>query len=423
MVDKEMLDAINKLLDDKLPKDGIILSSAMSQPEGSDMRKQITKRSDGRYMVTVYDKSHNRKYLYGTTEAEVRSKIKEFMRKDKIVDEASKNICKLSDYIDYWLKTYTYHNIEHSTYDRIESTYNHHIKNNAIGKMDIYDITINDMQTYINSKITSGLSMSSLKKIKGLLTQALDKAVLLEYITKNPIKQIEFRPILSKAEVTDYDDEYEEWFESFSNEDKEKLRSCIAKSWAKSKRYRTAPVILLNFKLGLRIGELIALTWDDIDFVNKIVRITKANVVIKERDENKTYTGHMISKDSHPKTRAGRRKIELCDSAIEILKEIQRRNTQMGIVSKYVVCTNNGTQESKRNFTRTLNTVCRAAEINYRTPHKIRKTCVSNLIDADVPISKVSKMIGHTNSRTTINSYYKPTDDASEKVRLAMDKM
>ncbi len=411
-----------KLLYDALESSGIITASAMSQQEGSEMKKQITIRSDGRYMATVYDRNHKRKYIYGMTEVEVRNKIKEFKRKDKIVDEAGKNIYTLSDFIDYWLKTYKYRNVKSSTYDRIESTYIHHVKNNKIGDMALYNITLNDMQMYINAKIDSGLSLSSLKKIIELLDQSLEKAVSLEYITKNPMDKVEFRPCVMKTEDPDCDDN-DESLDSFTDSEKEKLKYAISNAWSKSRRYRTAPAILLNFKLGLRIGELIALTWDDIDFDNRIIKINKGNVVIKERDENLNYTGKMIKKDTTPKTKAGRRRIEICDAAIDVLRELQRRNQQMGISSKYVVCTNKGTQETKRNFARTLEVVCRAAGIDYKSSHKIRKTWTSNLIDQDVPLSKVTKLIGHTNSRTTISAYYKPTDDVSEKVRLAMEKM
>lgn len=125
-------------------------------------------RNDGRYegRITI---NHKRKGFYGNTKTEVKNKAKEYLQKIENGYREPKKI-KLNDYIEYWMRTYKLDKIEQSSYARLNSVYEHQIKNN-IGVKNIGDVTCFDIQKMIDeysnpkNQNTKPLAKSGLKKL------------------------------------------------------------------------------------------------------------------------------------------------------------------------------------------------------------------------------------------------------------------
>ena len=125
----------------------------------------------------------------GKTEAEVKKRYKDYKKEFELPPRRMPlQQCDMlvSEYVDFYLKTYKYETVKYSTYDRLESCYNNHIKDDEIGRKMLRKVTPDELQMYFNRK-RSVLSLSSLKKIKEVLLPCFEHAMKSDYIVRNPL--------------------------------------------------------------------------------------------------------------------------------------------------------------------------------------------------------------------------------------------
>ena len=229
----------------------------------------IKERCDGRYEGRITNDG-KRKSFYGKTKAEVKTKAKEYLMKiEGGYREPSKIV--LNDYIEYWLKTYKWNKIEPSSYTRLYRVYECQLKD-TIGKKSIGQITTKDIQKFIDDHANppnnniKPLALSGLKRILQLLRPCLKMAVKDGIIQTNPCDDV----ILPKASCI-----LTETKTQFSLTDKEliQFQNAAMSKYKTKDEYcsRDAFILLLIVNLGLRVGEVLALEWDDIDFEKSIV--------------------------------------------------------------------------------------------------------------------------------------------------------
>ncbi len=366
-------------------------------------KMNIRQRKDNRYegRITINDV---RKCFYGKTKTEVKQKAKEYLLKIENGYKEPQSII-LNDYIEYWLNNYKYNKIEPSSYDKLERTYNNQIKN-TIGKKKIGDVTTKDIQRIIDeyanptSSSTKPLAKSGLKKIIHLLNPCLKKAIQEGIIYNNPCKDV-ILPIDSAIVVPT-----KEQF-ALSDEEMNKLKQeCLAKYKNGEYKYRNGVILMIMLNTGLRVGEMLALEWNDINIDNKTLYINKtiqSNLVNRNKDiDRKTID---LLKNS-PKTKSGIRFVPLNDNIIFLFKELVKYDKEKKICSPYVCCTRVGTREVARNLQRTLNNVQGKANIGQHvTLHTLRHSFGSALIRNGISIAVVSQLMGHANITITYNKY------------------
>ena len=170
--------------------------------------------------------------------------------------------------------------------------------------------------------------------------------------------------------------------------------------------------------LGLRVGEMIALRWSDINFNKNLVYINRTVQfnVMTSSDSLDDMVNEI--KDS-TKTEAGERILKLNESVLlylQILKEFDARN---GIRSEYVACTRIGTMHNPRNLQRSLDRLLKRAGIIEQTSlHTLRHTFGSKLLREGVAIEVVSELMGHANITITMTKYIHVLQ---EQKMIAMD--
>lgn len=334
------------------------------------------------------------KAFYGKTQAEVKNKLKEY-KKEIAMGIHDVSTLKVTEYIDRWLRVYKFNSIKRSSYDRLESTFEHHIKN-TIGQFQMGNINTMDIQLMINEK-SEYLSYSSVKKIVELLSPCFRHALILGDIAKNPMLGI-IMPKESTMNVKTKD------IEEYTEDEIIKMRAIIYSTFNdKTKLYRYSPIYDFMLNTGLRAGEALALTWDKIDFENKIVTI----------DSNASYINNRESKDgakkivifTDTKTKKGERLIPLNKKAIDALNEIIRRNKVQNVTSEFVVCDLNGKHLVPRNFLRTLQAINKKVGIENKSLHSLRHTFGSRALRNKIEIKVVSELLGHSNINITYNKY------------------
>ena len=119
---------------------------------------------------------------------------------------------------------------------------------------------------------------------------------------------------------------------------------------------------------------------------------------------------------NNTKTISSRRVIELNDAAMFWLNEIRSRNQQEGLTGNLVVQSKGGKMAKLDVINAALKYFCEKAGVTVYSSHAARKTFATMMIDGGLPLSVVSKILGHSEISTTQNVYYKPRTNASETI-------
>lgn len=188
----------------------------------------------------------------------------------------------------------------------------------------------------------------------------------------------------------------------YTNEEMENLCRHMVQKFHKDES-KTAPLaILLNFELGLRIGELMAIRFSDIE--GQEIFICRQEVRVYALDGEKSKLSHFEVVD-HTKTDMGERKIYLTKRAREILDLIKTTNEKYGHACEdYVFCFGENRLNQNAVHAR-IQRGCERIGMMHKSSHKIRKTFVSTLIDANISIDEIRNIVGHADTRVTFESY------------------
>lgn len=165
--------------------------------------------------------------------------------------------------------------------------------------------------------------------------------------------------------------------------------------------------ILLCLYTGLRIGELCALTWNDIDTTQGIITIRKTMQRINRiaDTENSKKTQILISS---PKTQNSLRQIPLPPQLSKYIEEIK------GCEKKFIL-TNSEKFFEPRSFRRYYKNTCKKLCINGEHVHTLRHTFATFLIQNGTDCKTVSELLGHSNIKTTLDLYVHPSIEEKKK--------
>lgn len=161
--------------------------------------------------------------------------------------------------------------------------------------------------------------------------------------------------------------------------------------------------VALMCATGMRVGELVSLTHADID--GHVIRISKTETRWSDRDGN-----HYAVKDS-PKTLAGFREIVVPEEFDWVLARCRKCNP----FGDYIFINRRGERMTTESFRRRMHTICKELGIQYRSPHKIRKTYGSILLDYGVDKNLIMGQMGHTNIGTTERYYHRNRKNIEKK--------
>ena len=195
--------------------------------------------------------------------------------------------------------------------------------------------------------------------------------------------------------------------------DREKI-TLINEAW---KMYRQKKEILylgivLCFSTGVRVGELCALQFEDVEpnF------ITVQNELIEDGYVTEDFKFHSTGYKLVNYLKCGKleRKIPLSDFGKQAIKEIQDYSTSRNIPMDSFMFLVNGRFVYPRVFEERLQKLCDNVNIKYRSIHKIRKTICSTLVGSGVNINTVREIMGHSDEKTTLRNYTYDTKEATE---------
>ena len=164
-----------------------------------------------------------------------------------------------------------------------------------------------------------------------------------------------------------------------------------------------ALLCIMNIFLGLRIGELASLQFNDFDFVNMVLKVERAESKYYERDND----GNRIAlcyKTDMPKTLVSIRHIPLLPQTLEIYQAIQEHHKACGYDSKYL-CYDGKETNRTRSIDRTYRRLATLNNIHGFNSHLIRKTFATVLHNQGTPTRIISDILGHSEMSTTEKNY------------------
>ena len=328
----------------------------------------------------------------------------------------------LNEYFDFWMETFAKSGRKATTCINYKSYYNTHIRN-GIGKKPITKITKVDCQKIMNELADKGKAHSTLTNLKSCLNVVFECALDDEIVLKNPVKNIKLPQATSKKRGAIKEAHIRIFMDYVKN----------------SPQYSyTYPAFVVLFNMGVRIGEMAALTWNDVDFKNNMISVDKT--VNRYRKADYGFTMAVAS----PKSETSDRTIPMNSVVKVALLKLKMRNTSstvklpyvddagriQGYTSGFLFLNSIGNVWSEPAFLSLIKRVTvhlnnEAAEqgteqIEDFCPHMARHTYTSLAYSAGADIKAVSEILGHASTSVTLDTYTHLTEEKKKQQEAVM---
>lgn len=359
--------------------------------------ENIYKRKDGRWEARLLIEKGKYRYFYGKTYKDAKLKMRLFQENAKLHKEKQAEQ-KTNAYLllEGWLqKQVTLKNVKPLTYESYYHCMNKHIlpffQNEQTNKITM-DTVSQFTKTLGENEL---LADTSKKKIFTIFKIAL-KEILKDELNSASILAIVKPPKLETREV-----------EIFSIKEQRCLEACALQS-----QDQRALGIILCLYTGIRLGELCALTWGDIDWESGFMSITKTVSRVKTFKQDSKKTELIVGT---PKSRNSMRKIPVPEF---LLKLVKQRNLWEENEDAFVL-SGKETPIDPRIFQKLYKKLLEEANLRDRKFHAIRHTFATRGLELGVDIKTISEILGHSNVSITLNIY---AHSLIEQKKAAMEK-
>ena len=388
--------------------------------KGKELGKGLSQRKNGTYQARYLDRHGRRVTLYDRNLYRLKEDLKAaqdgLKEEKKEFRNSNKKGMTLDKWFETWMDVYKYGKLRESTRLHYIQIYQKHIAP-TLGRKQIADISHAQVQKLVNNLDQDGVGYSTKSRCQILLYDMFSKAILDDYVFKNPAKAIAMRDkeIFERRVLSE--DDQRDFFET-----------------AAGTFYNNLFVVAVN--TGLRQGELCALTPDDIDFDNHTLEVKRTLLYIKMAEDDK--------KEFHfgdPKTTSSIRTVPLTKQCEEALKkQLTQRNIifsklsakpvegfeDLLFVTKYgtplcneLVC------EAIGKIVNEINTMRDEADkFESFSCHCFRHTFATRCFEAGVSPKTVQSYLGHSSLQMTMDLYTHVTEDKKlTDIQLLEEKM
>ena len=336
------------------------------------------------------------KDLYAKTVKELDSKIKALINELDNGIIVGKNT--FENFFCDWLFDVHLINKKPSTCERYEGLYRNYIKDSSISDINIKDITLRDIQEYYSALYKKGASISTLKNLNKLISPSIRYAYNNNMIIKDFTRGIvlpsdtENNKLKKKSDVN-----------PFSLDEQIKFLNAI-----KGNELETLFITALDS--GLRQGELLALTWNDIDFDNECIYVNKTVKLVANVTREGREKGEYLVQT--PKSEIANRTVVIPAFLVKRLK--QHRTQQLENKLRYsnlyqdntlVFCNQFGKHLDSSRVRKVFKKVLEDNKLKDRKFHDLRHTYATRLFELGEEPKTVQELLGHSNISITLDTY------------------
>ena len=295
-----------------------------------------------------------------------------------------------------WIYDYKKNEVQNNTFAEYEVCYRLRIVPHGIANMKMNMISLDTLQRYFNDLQKQGWSKNVIKKTYIKINSCFTFAEIHGIVEKNYCKGVIIGKVQKKK-----DDQYK----VFTKEEQEAIIKAL------DLRNVLDKVIYFTFYTGLRLGEVLAIKWENIqdDILSVKEQYQREVVITKEGSRKTTYIVKDMLKTPH-----SQREIPLPQKIKELLNDTLK-------LGEFVFCDTDGNLLEVKRVPRRFKKLCESLGLGKeRSFHSIRHTYATRLFEMNIPVKMVQSLLGHSDIQTTLNIY---THVTREKKLEILDKL
>ena len=306
------------------------------------------------------------------------------LRRINSSDYHPRSCCSFRSFVQEW-EAQAHPSLKYATQAHYKYVVNTHLLP-VFGNVQLRLISRESIQTFLAEKLKQGLSWGTVKHCRATLGTILGTAEFWGYIENNPVRKTRLPRRGLRPEKTVLTPE--------------QLSSLLQRLPEPS-----GSLVWLLLLTGLRIGELLALRWQDVDLQAGFLRVSRT-----------LYEGRF----DEPKTHSSKRTVPLSAKGTEILKAVRPGAPKPGDL---VFCSKKGTPLCRRNLrNRQLDPVCEELKIPRIGWHSLRHSNATLLDAVGTPLGTVQSLLGHSTAEITRGTYiHSLPNGAKEAVQKVED--
>lgn len=365
---------------------------------------EIWQASDGRWRSYLPDtsKSNGRRAVAKTSREKLEDEIVEFYKNDETREMASK--ITLANFYDEWLDYKSQHTKRSTSIYRLDKDWIKYYMNEPMSQnlintpiKEINKIDVDNWSHGICKKYD--MTKKCYYNMSGILRNMLDYAVDKQYVDKNIFREVKFNTDLFRKKVKPKSET-----QVFTKEEQNILIEQAYKSYQEDSDNVLYLMVPLFFLTGVRLGELSALAWEDV--YDDYLLIHRMYARIEEKDENSNWKITKFEVIDSLKHNASPREVLITTEVHDVLNKVKEHYGREGMNKiKYIFLDRKGNHPNPGTVDSMFYRLCKNAGIPKRSPHKIRKTYISTLIDKDMNLNFIREQVGHKDERTTLENY------------------
>lgn len=376
---------------------------------------EIWETSDGRWRTYLPDESklHKRRAIARKSEKKLRDDIIKFYTASEDDKYISMTDPTLAEIYPEWISYRNTLTRSSSTIKRFKSVWNTWYKDKEITALHLSDLNYLYLNKWANSIVKdNNLNKKQYYLVICIIKQMLEYAVDKQIINDNPFDKVSVsKKMFQHNKKPDSKDQV------FLEKEQMLIADAAREKYSHRPWCITPLLVLLNFQLGLRIGELVSLKWKDVN--GNYITISRMETTTFSVGENGEVVSDGYKVVPYVKSEAGYREVYLNSVAKALLQEIRKAALRYDYFDDgfIFIASRLKTRGTSRTFTKYLESLCNYAGVRNKSNHKIRKTYISSLFDSGVNINTIRVQAGHEDEKTSLNNYCFDQKDEPERER------